>query len=92
MFTLSRSWNQKIHRFKNIFHTRIRKIFPPRLVYKLKTAPKEIIERNEPYPSYVVFHKIFVKDEIAPGHEGIAFGIWLRSNDYLKFTAIETIP
>jgi len=53
---------------------------------------KSVIKQGEPYPSYIVFYTIFVKDEIAPGHEGVAFGIWLRSNDSLKFTAIETIP
>ncbi|MBE8714404.1 hypothetical protein [Sphingobacterium hungaricum] len=77
---------------KIFFTQRLQEIFTPNLIARLKNAEKLIVEESEPYPSYVVFYKIFGRDEIAFGHEGATFGIWLRSNEKLKFTAIETIP
>lgn len=42
--------------------------------------------------SLINYFKIIALDEIAPGHEVVDFGIWLRSDDHLKFTALDTVP
>lgn len=77
---------------KTFFTLKMHEIFTPELVYKLKKAPKSIAKEIEPAPSYIVYYKIILKDEIAPNHEGVDFGIWLDINDNLKFTSIDTIP
>lgn len=77
---------------KTFFTDRIQEIITPALISKLKTAPKSIGRQSEPYLSYIVYYRIIAKDEIAPGHEGVDFGIWLRSDDHLKFTALDTVP
>ncbi|OYD44646.1 hypothetical protein CHU00_15745 [Sphingobacterium cellulitidis] len=77
---------------KTFFTHKMQGIFTPELVSKLKKAPKSIAKEIEPAPSYIVYYKIILKDEIAPNHEGVDFGIWLDINDNLKFTAIDTIP
>ncbi|MGX1641619.1 hypothetical protein [Sphingobacterium sp. NPDC055431] len=77
---------------KIFFTERVQEIFTPTLISKIKSAPKSIVRQSEPYLSYIVYYKIIAKDEIAPGHEGVDFGIWLRSDDLLKFNALDTIP
>lgn len=77
---------------KIFFTERVQEIFTPELISKLKTAPKSIVRQSEPYLSYIVYYKIIAKGEFASGHEGVDFGIWLRSDDLLKFTALDTVP
>lgn len=77
---------------KIFFTGRVQEIFTPELISKLKTAPKSIVRQSEPHLSYIVYYKIIAKDEIAPGHESLDFGILLRSDDHLKFTALDTVP
>lgn len=77
---------------KIFFTERVQEIFTPALISKLKSAPKSIVRQSEPYLTYIVYYKIIAKDEIAPGHEGVDFGIWLRYDDLLKFTALDTVP
>ncbi len=77
---------------KTFFTQKMHEIFTPELVSKLKKAPKSIAKQTEPDPSYIVYYKIILKDEIAPNHEGVDFGIWLDISNNLKFTAIDTIP
>lgn len=77
---------------KVFFSERMKGIFTSELISRLKRSKKMVVLQSSPYPAYVVFYEIFEKGEIAPQHEGVSFGIWLRSDENLKFTAIETIP
>jgi len=77
---------------KIFLKTKLNEIFDAQLLSKLKMADKMIVQQNAPYPSFIVYYKIYRKDELTSGHEGVDFGIWLTGNDELKFTAIDTVP
>ncbi len=77
----------------SFFKSELHHIFNPDLIRRLKSSVKKLHVDKHNTDVVIVFYNIYQKNELAPGHEGGTFGIWLyRDDDDLKFTGVETVP
>ena len=75
------------------FKSELYHIFTPDLTRRLKSSVKQLHIDKHHAGVAIVFYNIYQKNELAPGHEGGTFGVWLyRDDENLKFTGVETIP
>lgn len=78
----------------HFFKHELDNIFNDALIKKLKHSAKLLyVDRQDDTNLAIVFYHIYAPNELASGHEGGQFGIWLyRDKGALKFMGIETVP